>query len=307
MKSDLFLAALKRAITIPDYQNRFSQEDLFALINEEQQSTIVPMLLAMRQEYTVVREEITIPADVGELQIPPRAVGRNLRELHLKSSQSNTGGFFNLPRISLEDSHLFQGKVGSSAGFYLRGDFIIMLPTANKIQTVVCFYNQKPSDIVSINLCGNITSIVTNTVTLDLLPENITVGSVCDITQAKPGYNLNVKDITVTNVNGTTLTFGAQTVINAVVGDSLSLATTTCVLQLPDEAQQVLIQAAALRVIQAYGDNAQVDLVKQQLESKKKACQMIFAPRVQGELQKIVNRNGVTLRPRHNLVFDVSI
>lgn len=295
MRSSQLLTSIKRAITVPDYQNRFSDDDIFALINEEQIGYVVPILLSEREEYTVVHDDVLLLAGSDRYQIPVRAIGRNIRELHGQSTSGSPGTFYNLPRYTLEESYRFNSAqtTGRLSGFFLEGDFIRYLPPISADQTLRVFYNQRPSDVVSTSVTGNITNITLNQVTLDMVPSNISIGSICDITQLTPGYTIRQKDCVVTAIVGSVVTFGVLTTIPAAVGDVLSLSLQTSVIQMPDEATQILIQAVALRIVEAYGDQAQVQQVKDQLQSKVQNAQKLFAPRVQGEPHVIVNRNGV--------------
>ena len=118
MDTTSFLAAVDRAITVPNYQPRFSQTDILALANEEQSSMIVPMIVALREEFFVFREEIAVNAGDTGFRIPERAIGRTLREIQY----NNTGGgmVYDLPRISIEDSYRFSTLTAETSGKLLQ-------------------------------------------------------------------------------------------------------------------------------------------------------------------------------------------
>ncbi|MGL5095655.1 MAG: hypothetical protein ACRDD1_08710, partial [Planctomycetia bacterium] len=88
MKSGEFLSAVKRAITVPTYQPRFTDPDLLDLANEEQRTAIVPMVTSLREDYFIVRSSQAVAIGTVSIPIPPRAVGRTLRDLLLANSNT---------------------------------------------------------------------------------------------------------------------------------------------------------------------------------------------------------------------------
>jgi hypothetical protein len=296
MDTTAFLAAVDRAITVPNYQPRFSQSDILALANEEQQSLVVPMIVALREEFFVFRDTLSITAGDFGFRIPERAIGRTLREIQYRNQ---TGGtlVYDLPRISIEDSYRFTNLgSGTPNGFMVEGDTIRLLPTPSSDGEVVLYTLRKPSNLVLNSRTAVVTAVGTNTVTLSKVPSNLTIGSKIDITDSKPAYPLVYKDLTITNITGLVLTvsgFTGTALANVDADDVVSTALETSLVQLPDEAATVLVHATAVRVLEALSIPDQMKIAEDKLQQKIRACREILSPRVEGSVPKVIQRDGL--------------
>lgn len=296
MDTTSFLAAVDRAITVPNYQPRFSSNDLLALANEEQQSMIVPMIVALREEFFVFRDVLTINAGDYGFRIPERAIGRTLREIQYRNL---AGGnlVYDLPRISIEDSYRFTNLgQGTPNGFMVEGDTIRLLPTPSSNGEVVLYTLRKPSNLVLDSRTAKVTAVGTNTITLSKVPSNLTIGSKIDVTDNKPSYPLVYKDLTITNITGLVITvtgFSGTALAEIDVDDVVSTALETSIVQLPDEAATVLVHATAVRVLEALSIPDQMKIVEDKLQQKIRACREILSPRVEGSVPKVIQRDGL--------------
>jgi hypothetical protein len=296
MDTTAFLAAVDRAITVPNYQPRFSQSDILALANEEQQSLVVPMIVALREEFFVFRDTLSIAAGDYGFRIPERAIGRTLREIQYRNQ---TGGtlVYDLPRISIEDSYRFTNLgVGTPNGFMIEGDTIRLLPTPSSDGEVILFTLRKPSNLVLNSRTAVVTTVGTNTITLSKVPSNLTIGSKIDITDSKPAYPLVYKDLTITNITGLVLTvsgFTGTALANVDADDVVSTALETSLVQLPDEAATVLVHATAVRVLEALSIPDQMKIAEDKLQQKIRSCREILSPRVEGSVPKVIQRDGL--------------
>lgn len=296
MDTNAFLLAVDRAITVPNYQPRFSQSDLLALANEEQQSMIVPMIVALREEFFVFREELSVTAGTLSFRIPERAIGRTLREIQYQNAAGGTL-VYDLPRISIEDSYRFTNLgQGTPNGFMIEGDSIRLLPTPSSDGNAILYTLRKPSDLVLPSRTATITSFGTNTITVSKVPSNFTIGSKIDITDCRPSYPLIYKDLTITNITGLVLTvsgFSGTALADLEAGDSVSTKLETSIVQLPDEATTVLVHATAVRVLEALSIPDQMKVAEEKLQQKIRACREILSPRVEGSTPKVIQRDGL--------------
>jgi hypothetical protein len=296
MDTTAFLAAVDRAITVPNYQPRFSQSDILALANEEQQSMIVPMIVALREEFFVFRDTLSITAGDYGFRIPERAIGRTLREIQYRNQ---TGGtlVYDLPRIAIEDSYRFTNLgTGTPNGFMIEGDTIRLLPTPSSDGEVILYTLRKPNSLVLNSRTAVVTAVGTNTITLSKVPSNFTIGSKIDVTDNKPSYPLVQKDLTITNITGLVLTvsgFTGTALSGVDVDDVVSTALETSIVQLPDEAAVVLIHATAVRVLEALSIPDQMKIAEEKLQQKIRACREILSPRVEGSTPKVIQRDGL--------------
>lgn len=311
MNTTELLSAIKRSITIPTYQARFSDQDILDLANEEQISTIVPIVTSLQEEFFCIFEPTTVPLGSEKIQIPERAAGRNLREIHYKTDQS----VYNLPRFQVTESFRWsQYTTGNPSGFYILGDYIYLVPVPQSDGILNLYYPMNPNKLVEVDNTNTISSVTNDTVgnnyyvtVSSAIATGIAIGSLVDITQYKAGYSVLYKDLTVINkssrdiyLSNPVTAFSATNLITGVNAlDSISLAQETSIVQLPNEATQCLIQATAVRVLEALAIPEQLRIAMDVYARKVAACQRALAPRVDGEGQKIVNRNGL-LRGRYN-------
>lgn len=308
MNTTEFLQAVKRAMTVPTYQARYSDTDMLAIADEEMRNTITPMLKSMREEYMVRYVDIPTVEDQMEYQIPRRALGMVLREVWYL--QNGGAQFQNMPRIHLENSFYYVGTpanpnvAANPFGFFLRNDKIAIVPTPQNVGTLRLWYFLKPSKLVLPTRTVTIESLTYNTVSsLTNIPSNISTDpgkETVDITSYRPGYNVTVLDGTVAQLPSTTSVELAGYTPSATLADEgvvqfdvLSTAGETSIIQLPDEIQTVLIFATAHRILQGLGFPEQIEMMQGRLEKAIRAANELIQPRVEGELQKIVPRNGL--------------
>jgi hypothetical protein len=296
------LASIKRAITMPASQIRFTNADLLAMADEETVRLIVPMITSIRQEFFVVKEDITLVADQDKYKIPYRAVGRTLREIKITDTARNTR--YTIPFISPEDTQYVNynpTSTGDVLGFTIRGDDIVILPTPSSStnQIIEAYYELAPAQLVDPSECGVIASADYNTgiVTLVATPTTFTTGVVMDIVDGKAGCTTIGIDLTNTLVSGLNVTFTAAdlpTAPNVIeAGDYLCLSNESPVVQLPNETVFVLVQAVAVKVLEAQGDYEGMRVAQEKLNINIEAAEKLLTPRVEASAPKIINRNGI--------------
>lgn len=299
MDSTQLLASIKTSITVPSYQPRFSDDDLLSLANDEQLSLVVSEMKKLREDYFSIRSEIPVTALNENIYIPARAIGRTARDIRYQTPSSLE---YNLPRIQLEDTYFYtNSQSGTPVGFYILGDYVVLLPTPSEDGTCIFYYDFKPSNIVKMNRVAKITAVGPDYVTVVGVPTNITIGSLTDITRQTPAYKVTYYDKSITNISGTTITLQGFSTLNPITGvvpgDYISLAQETGLVQMPDEAQQVLVQAVAVRVLEALAIPDQLKIVQDIYQRKIRLLRDTMQPRVEGANKKIINRNGL-LRAR---------
>lgn len=290
MDSTALLNSLQRAITVPTYQPRFTNDDLFALLNEEQASRVVPEITAIREEFFVVRKETPTVNNQYKIDIPKRAVGRTLRQVNWLLQNDLE---MPLTRRKLEEVNQYGTSSDSPSDFVVIGDQIWLQPRTIQSGIIILYYMQRPSTIVPVAQTATITAVGVDNVTVAKLPTVITSSVLCDITKFEPGYTTPYTDLVITNITGTTITFAGFTasdpIENVIPGDSLSIAGTTSILQLPDESHNYLVQCTAMRVLEALAVPDQLEICKEQVQIKVRTMREQLTPRVEGAVLKVIN------------------
>lgn len=312
MNTSDFIDAVKRAISVPTYQGRYSPDDFLALANEEQQITVLPMLTSVRENYNVTTSNIPSIAGTGSYRIPRRAVARAVREIWYQDGPSNESTY-NLAQLNLEDGFQYQNGTGAPSYFSLEGDKIKLFPAPSQDGVLIVKYVIQLAKLVKTSRTAVITSLTDSTVSSTIaLPANITISAgsnLVDITSYQPGYQISVADVLVTNIaNGLTLTLDgfSPTVTLAsqdvVQFDVVSTAGETSIIQLPDELHPVLVHATSVRILQGLSQPDRLKQEQEQLTKSVAAANSLLQPRSEGESYKVFQKNGL-LRGRFSARF----
>lgn len=290
--SDRLLEGVKRRAIVPSSQPLFDDNDLLALGDDVIEELMVPILKAARQDFFVTTDEVAVVSGTRLYDIPYRAVGRTLRDLKLL----NGGGYVrSLPKIAIEHEHLFQTSGGNVMGFYFKGDKIALVPvpTASGF-TLERWYELAPSRLVKTTDAAVVSGITATDVTVSVAPDTITTGTVIDFIQARSGNSILAMDKTVTNVAGNVYTFATGDIPSTLaVGDYVSVAMTTPVIQFPNECYPLLETATTRRALAALGDFEGADVLAKDESEETKRLRALLEPRIEGEATTIINRRGL--------------
>jgi hypothetical protein len=301
LTSDL-LTTIKTKALIPTNQVTFTDTNLLTIANEELQSAIVPMIMAVREEYFVTYKDTTIADNTG-VAVPARAIGAILRDITIVNGTQE----FSIPLVPAEEapemSATFYPSGGPVAAF-LRGNKVFLAPPTGTTGSLRLYYFERPNNLVLTTAVGRIDGInlLTNTITLNQVPTAFTLTTSFDFIMAQPTFDLLAKDQIPTQVSGVNFTF-ASLPSNMVVGDYLCLAGESIVPQIPVEYHPVLAQRVVVRVLEALGDVNGTSIAKAKLQELEKYAQDLISPRVQGEAKKISNKRGVLNKGRFSRYF----
>lgn len=298
-----FLARIKRGVSIPAIQYRFTDTDLLLLGDEEMESRLLPEIMSIRQAYYVKFADQLIVTAKSNYKIPYRAVGRTIVDLEIVDS---TGTYVRkIPQISISDKRAFVPLAGGDPrAFTIEGDNIVLLPTPTASTTVFylrIYYALKPSKLVPTTDCATITAINTTTGDLTISAANSTFATadVMDLIDGKTSNMNKAEDITNTNYIATTVTFAAADLPDDLaVGDIITQSDESCYVQAPQEFIQSLVQAVICRTLEAQGDFEGLQAAQAELERRLMAGKSLMANRVEQETPVVINRRGLlTQRP----------
>lgn len=286
MDTTEFLKSLELAIGVPTYQPRFTSDDQLSLAYDEQKLRVVPLMLGVRQNYFLVMHRVPVLVGQKEITFPARTVGRAAKNVYWISDVE-------IGRVELtryEESQINRWREedkGTPSGFTLRNDSIRVWPAPDEAATAEFAIYCKPSKPVSTKRTATVRAVGVDTLTVSMVPQNIVIGSVCDITRAQPGYNLVYMDQVVSGIAGNVITLSGFSALNPItgvsVGDSLSLAGETSILQMIEEASDVLVQATAVRILYSLGVPDQLKMAKELLDQKEMNLREVVEPRIEDQ------------------------
>lgn len=290
--ADRLLEGVKRRAIVPASQPLFTDEDLLALADDVIEELMVPLLKAAREEFFVTSTTQAVTADVRVYDIPYRAVGRGLREIKMTDGSLVR----NLSKIALEDEQLYTNSGSNTPrGFYFRGDKLVLVPTPSSSSlSLEIWYELAPSRLVKTDDAALVTGFTATTVTVSVAPDTIATGTVIDFVQGKSGNSTLAMDKTVTNATGTTYTFATGDIpSDLAVGDYVSVAETSPVIQLPNECYPLLETATTRRAMAALGDFEGANVLQKDEDDEAKRLRALIEPRIEGEGTIIINRRGL--------------
>jgi hypothetical protein len=295
-----FLASVQRLIIAPSNQTLYDDADFFAIGDRKMNDTIVPLIDSLNGDWFVRTTEVQMVENQAEYRLPVRAMGRKLREVKIRNSANIR---FDFPKISIEREQIYQVN-GIPFGFYFKGDRFVVVPVPTTTQySIQYWYFLGPSAMIPYTDAAIVTGVSGDDVTVSSVPSTLTVGTDVDFIQGSSGNQCLGIDVEITNIAGNTISFGADTVpTDLESGDFISVAGTSPVLQIPDQAVPLLTTLTAMDVLQGLSDFEGYDrLFKIAYGEGKNPGQfemlkLLLQPRIEGEATKIINDFGLVNR-----------
>jgi hypothetical protein len=294
---DDFVSSVKVTATVPENQALITTLRLLSLADEEIQNELIPLVTSLNQEFFVTIEVEQTVAGQQTYKIPYRSIGRTLRDLKVVSNNTTSS----LTKIAIEDEDEF--NIASRVmGFNIKGDKIWLYPTPTDASLgLKKYYLFRPSKLVETSAAARITGISGNIITCSSVPSDFVAGVLVDFVEGQSGYSTLAYDQTITNVVGVQVTV-ATPPTDLEVGDYLTMAEETPVIQFPDEMYSYLVQRTAKRILEAIGDFEGSKIIAERLPQARKNIEKLLAPRTEGASTKIIQRNGL-IRGRRNIKY----
>lgn len=273
------IAAIERRSFSPANQLTFSQAEILAMADEELKTTILPRLVAVREEFFVVKQDQAITASQAGYPVPERSIGQLVREIKVR----NAGGSLrNLPRIEPEDR--ISAAVGNPESFFMQNNEIHLYPTpSSTLDTLEVTYFVAPGDFIDPADAAIISSIdtATNTVTVSSIPSSWASGNTFDFISATGMHQYRAVDQVSVTVSGSDIIFSSLP-STLIVGDYVALQGQLPLVQCPPNFRAVLAQATASFILRSQNQPGASESVDQ-LEKMLQAAIGLITPRVHGE------------------------
>lgn len=271
-----FLSSVERKSFAPANQTTFSTSDILAIGDEVLQESIIPALIKVRQEFFVTYLDASITSGVAAYPVPPRAVGSMPRKIGVLDSNSN---FSELARISVDKLYLYSSTSSTPNMFYFLDESIVLHPTpASTTNTLRVYYALRPGSLVEVADSAVISGIntLTNVITVTTIPSTWVTGSVFDLISAigNQKYYNQATDLTSTLVSGTSITLPSLP-SGLAVGDYISLAGTSPLIQLPAEFRPAFAMLTAAAILDAQNQPNAEKLFQKGMLSLKTAQDMV--------------------------------
>ena len=288
---------IKVRAMIPASQNTFTEARLLRIADAALRSKILPVLNKVDEDYYSYDVDTTIPS-TGIIAVHSRAVGGALMEAALVNGDER----YDLARY-FERQITNYDAAPAEYGFFVKRSLVYLVPRqpagfTTFRQTIML----RPPSFVAVTSAAQITAIntVTGVVTFSSVPSTWATSNTFDIVQAEPHFDtlgLSLAASAVTTGTGGTITFNASDLSSRLaVGDWVSLAGTTPVIQCPVELHPLLAQEAANICLRGQNDGSAYKLGTDEAERLKMEIIPLISPRVKAEGKKLVNRTGMLRR-----------
>jgi hypothetical protein len=305
LTSDL-LADVRRSGMFPDSApGGVSDADILAQADKELQSRLLPLVLAVREEFYVQQTLQPIVGGQQFYRIPGRSIGNKLRDVLLQMS-NNT--LTSLPRIAPEEVAELAYQPGQYPwGYYLESDSVMLMPAPQSTNgaQLLMKYLLRPNRLVIHNdnqspHVETVTDIGSGLRRIDYTGNHNFSGARLDIVSVNPPFrtvmigvvpvasaaghiDVNVSDLP-SDFN--TANFGG----GAPQGATISLAETSPVVQLPPELFNLLCQRTLCRLLQAVGDLESLQSAEAQAAAMERGALTLITNRTEGEPKKVMGR-----------------
>lgn len=296
------LDAVKRNESVVSSSFRFQDSDLYLMVDEEIENTIVPMILRLHSDRLLYRETVALSASTSSYAIPYRAVGSQLRDLVLQDAATPTW-IRNLTLLEYGEGST-NVQTGDPTSFYFSGDKVVLVPSvgSSTSQYLAFSYPMKHPRLVASSAVATISSVnyTTGEITFSsTIPTTYVSGAYFDFQVANDRSKPRIAsyDKVPTVIGSTTMTFTVSDIpIGLVAGDKVPLANQTDVILLPDECFKYLCKAVQIKIMEAQKDLQAVEAAQKRFIEARMAMESILTPRITGEPRYI--KRGALLSQR---------
>ncbi len=290
-----FLDRVKTRGGIPTNQNTLTTARLLNIGDDGIRSYILPLIMKAREFYYAYDDDRDVNA-TGVYDLHSRAVAGKLINACLLSGTSR----LDLAWVTEEELSVTDTPVSGRPGMYLKRNQLITVPIALGFDTLRMTIPIRPGKLVPTTEAAQITAINTATKTLTFatgtIPSTFTTSVLFDIIQDKPHFDHLSIDQVVTSVTTTTMVFSSTLSSRLVVGDWVSLAGESPVVQVPVELQPLLVQNTANTCLRSQNDLEALAAGEKELARMEKDTVSLYNPRIETEGKKIIMRSGILRR-----------
>lgn len=260
-------------------EGKFQPEELLALAYDCLIAEVQPLINGIREEYYVSRSIVPIIGGKSAYRIPDRAAAQKLREVKILKGPRVQ----DVPQMVMEDRTTTD--VGEPKSFYLESGYVKLYPTPASTQyNLELAYYLRCSKLVQIDEVAVVSSIDRATgIIIASCPSNWSTSDSFDLVSRKNSGESLGRDLMATSVSLTDITFAPSNISeDLAVGDYISLAGETFVVQIMDEAMSYLTQLTVLECLMAQGAQQEAQLAQAKAEALKAQLITMLTSRVIG-------------------------
>lgn len=289
------ITGIKKRSAMPTSQATYSVQNLLSFADVELRSFIVPSVMKAQEYYYAFDVDYPINS-TGVYEIPTRAIGGKIANVALVEGDNRR----DVNWITEEQLTRYDQTNYGKPGVYIKRNQIYLVPKsapgAENLRITIII---RPGQLVETQACSQIVGIDTtsNTLTFSFgtIPTSFTTQRKYDIIQSEPHFDHLMIDQSPVEITSTTIKFSSLS-DRIQVGDWVSLANQSCVVQCPVELHGLLEQATANTILRAQGDLEKTKSGEEKLQQMFQTTMNVYQPRIESEGKKVINRSRILRR-----------
>ena len=287
------LDSIKVRAAMPTNQNTYTTARMLAIADDELRAYFIPLIMKAREYYYAYDVTTSLNA-TGVYDIHTRAIGGKLINAYLLSGTQK----LDLAWLNEEEMTQTDQPADGRPGIYFKRSQVFLKPADPGYDSLVQTILLRPGNLCATSAAAQITGISGTTLTFasSTIPSTWTTSNTFDLVQQNPHFDTLGIDLTASSITSTTIVLSATPSSRLAVGDWISLANTTPVVQIPVELQNLHSTKCAATILRAQGSKDSADRADAEIKEMEKNVWPIYSQRIEDEGKKIVQRNGILRR-----------
>jgi len=300
-KTDLSIVDSVQAHPLfPLSANTLTEARIIEFLDEDMRSTVLPLVLAAREEFYVQNYDQTPVTGVYNYTIPKRASFATWRDVVYVDTIGNEIAMTELPPEYTKITY----PVGNlppqyTFGFVMNNDRITLWPPNSTVPTQYLLrmkVKRRPNHLTPYLNCGQVTAINTGTKVISLSVNGDgtwTTSTIFDVIPNSPQFTSLQDDMAITAIDNTLNTITVSTIPTGLaVGDWVCPALLSPIPQIPYDMFPILIQRGVIRCLEALGDNQNLQVAERRYQDMAADFARTVSPRIEGSRKALVNRTA---------------
>lgn len=254
-----------------------SDTQILLLASNELADTLFPQIRELRQGFGQTFSEQPLEGGEARYHIPDRAVGNTVVEAKLRRGNS----YYNLSKINPGEITTTTPTSRPTAFYFSDDDLVLSPPPSGSDYTLVLWYERTPSDLVLTTQTSVITNInaLTRVVTVSDNRTNLQGSHRYDIASTMGSQSIRWADAEAT-CSGTDITFTDELPKDLKLGDSISIAGETSLIQLPQNYRTALAERVCELILESTGDYDAAQIHKAEFQELMYKAGKAVTPRI---------------------------
>jgi hypothetical protein len=288
---------------MPLSANTLTEARIIEFLDEDMRSTLVPLVLAAKEEFYVQNYDQTPVTGVYDYTIPRRAAFATWRDIVFVDPNGNEIAMTDLPPEYVKITY----PVGNLPpmyvfGFVVQNDHITLWPPNSTVPTQYQLrmkIKRAPNHLTPVSNCAQVTAVTpgSSQVTLDGNGDTTwTTSLTFDVIPNYPQFTSLGDDLTISAINqvtptATVLTFDDYPT-GIAVGDWVCPAMLSPIPQIPYDMFPLLIQRGVIRCLESLGDTQNLQIAERRYQDMAADFARTVSPRIAGTRKALVNRTA---------------